>query len=223
MLRRVLEEQGYETRLIGDSDADGTYRGINSAEFGDIEKRVRMALLAFPKGMSLDVLPLAKTGPSARTVGEVRLPEVEIDPAEYEKGLCLDGERKRSKGWRNRVVEDSARITPSLSSACYKQRPEDPKFRHPTDPSKSRLPDPIEHARLKGHSDSIINSLTHNSLAHTALGNGAVKGCWVAVGRSLGAWLRQQRSGLEAYVQALQSVKQSSGQMSFLDLGIDAA
>lgn len=191
MLRRVLEEQGYQTELVGDRDDQGRYRGINSNDYGDIERRVRMALLAYPQGITLTFAGMRKTGPSTRTVGDIRLPEHQVAPAEYAKGLNLSSAAKQAKGWKNRVIDDSATTTPSLSADCWKQRVEDPKFRHPHAPEKCRLPLPEEHAALKGHDPRLINALPANSAAHTALGNGTAKRCWVEFGRVLGKELRR--------------------------------
>lgn len=197
MLRRVLEEQGYQTALIGDKDAEGSYTGINSNDFGDIERRVRMALLAYPKGVTLSFDAMEKAGASRLTVGDIRLPECEVDPAEYEKGAHLFSAHKLAGGWKNRIAEDHDTKTSSLSAGCWKQRVEDPKFRHPTDANKVRLPLPEEHAALTGHNKSIINSLPANTHAHTALGNGTAKSCWVALARRLGLQLLAQRTNLD--------------------------
>lgn len=198
MLRRVLEEQGYQTHLIGDVDGEGKYKGINSSDYSDIERRIRMALLAFPSGIQLN-LAMVKSGPSKLTVGDIRVPEHLVDAEEYEKGLHLNSEEKLAKGWKNRIVSDDANITPTLSSDCWKQRVEDPKFKHPTNPAKCRLPLPEEHAALKGHSPQLIRSLG-NSQAHSALGNGTAKKCWVELARALGVALQDANTVMHVYV-----------------------
>jgi DNA (cytosine-5)-methyltransferase 1 len=191
MITRIFEEQGYDTQLVGDRDENGVYKGINSNHYGDIERRVRMALLAYPKGVTISFDGMNKTGPSVRTVGDIRLPDHMVDPAEYEKGKHLNRQEKLDKGWRNRIVDDADNITPSTSADCWKQRVEDPKLRHQTDSAKCRLPLPEEHAALKGHDPKLINSLVANSNAHTALGNGTAKRCWVEFARTLAASLRE--------------------------------
>ena len=200
MLRRLLEEQGYQTELVGDVAEDGTYQGLDSTHYGEIERRRRMALLAYPKGITLSMGSMVKSGPSTKTIGDIRLPESEVDGKEYEKGLHLNREEKKAKGWRNRIVDDTANVTPSMSADCWKQRIEDPKFKHPVDLGKCRLPLPEEHAALKGQNVSLINSLVANSHAHTALGNGAAKKVWVEFARTLGLELRRQMPTLNAYL-----------------------
>ncbi|MGF6440082.1 DNA cytosine methyltransferase [Paraburkholderia youngii] len=204
MLRRALHDQGYETTLVGDTDEQGVYGGLASTDYGDIEHRVRMALLAYPAGIDLSFDGMRKTGPSTQTVGDIRLPEELVDPAEYEKGAHLASEQKLAGGWRMRVVDDSDNRTSSLSAGCWKQRVEDARFRHPTNPEKSRLPLPEEHARLKGHDPRIVNSLASNTHAHTALGNGTAKHCWVELGRVLGEALRAGASDMAAYLRRIQ-------------------
>lgn len=199
MLVRVLEEQGYQTQLIGEHE-NHLYKGLNSNHYGDIERRVRMALLAYPKGITLDFDEMVKVGPSRITVGDIRQPEHLVNPREYEKGLHLNSEHKQEKGWKNRIVDDSANSTPSLSAECWKQRVEDPKFMHPVEKSKCRLPLPEEHARLKGLDEKLINSIVENSHAHTALGNGVAKKCWVELGRVLGLQLIAGKNHLSQFI-----------------------
>jgi len=207
MLRRMLEEQGYDTDLVGDTAEDGSYLGLDSTHYGEIERRRRMGLLAYPKGIRITMQSMVKCGPSQLAVGDIRLPEALVDPAEYEKGKHLNRQEKVDKGWRNRIVDDSATSTPSLSAECWKQRVEDPKFKHPTDASKCRLPLPEEHAALKGQDVRLINSLVANSHAHTALGNGAAKKVWVEFARTLGLELRRQLPALTAYLHRMTSVE----------------
>ncbi|MFP3637839.1 DNA cytosine methyltransferase [Paraburkholderia sp. SIMBA_054] len=205
MLRRVLTEQGYQTMLVGGTDEQGVYTGLNSNDYGDIERRVRMALLAYPAGIDLSLDGMRKSGPSTLMVADIRLPEELVDPAEYEKGAHLSSEQKIANGWRMRVVDDTDNSTPSLSAGCWKQRVEDARFRHPVDPSKSRLPMPEEHAKLKGHDPKIVNSLMMNSHAHTALGNGTAKHCWVEFARALGEELRAKMGDMAAYLRRIQT------------------
>ena len=193
MLKRVFEEQGYQVALIGENH-EGKYKGINARDYGEMERRSRMAMLAYPKGISLDLayFDSLRTGAGTKTVADIRLPEAEVDPGEYAKGAHLDSAHKRAKGWRNRIVSNDDTSTPSLSADCWKQRIEDPKFPHPTQAGQSRLPLPEEHAALKGQPVDLINALAFNSHAHTALGNGVARKPWVALAemlsRSLLAW-----------------------------------
>lgn len=204
MLTRVLAEQGYQTILVGDSDEQGNYAGLNSNDYGDIERRVRMALLAYPVGIDISFEGMHKSGTSTKTVGDIRLPEELIDPAEYDKGAHLASEQKVANGWHMRVVDDTDNRTSSLSAGCWKQRVEDARFRHPTNPHKSRLPLPEEHARLKGHDPMLVNSLASNTHAHTALGNGTAKHCWVEFARVLGEELRARTTDMVAYLGRIQ-------------------
>lgn len=204
MLRRCLREQGYQTALVGDVDDQGNYAGLNSNDYGDIERRVRMALLAYPEGVNLSFEAMRKTGQSTQTVGDIRMPEEMVDPAEYDKGAHLASEHKVANGWHMRVVDDTNNSTSSLSAGCWKQRVEDARFRHPLNPQKSRLPLPEEHARLKGHDPRLVNSLTMNSHAHTALGNGTAKHCWVEFARVLGEELKVKAAEMVAYLKRFQ-------------------
>jgi DNA (cytosine-5)-methyltransferase 1 len=195
MLKRVFDEQGYEVALLGDYQ-EGQYKGLNSCDYGDLEQRVRMGMLAYPKGICLDfsLLEKLKTGYSVKSVRDIRLPEHIIPAGEYDKGANLDSDNKKAKGWKNRIVSDSDVKTASLSAGCWKQRVEDPKFKHPTIAGKSRLPMPEEHSALKGQPLRLINSLPFNSNAHTALGNGATRKVWSAVGITIAGALRQWHS-----------------------------
>lgn len=189
MLRKVLEEQGYETMLIGESDAEGRYSGLLGSDFGDFERRRRMALLAYPPELRkhLDFSRMVKA-PNTRTVAQIRDSESSIDPDEYERGGTSMA-RKAENNRPNRVVSDNDTTTPVISSEAWKIRPEDAKFPHPSIPGKWRLPTPEEHARLKGHPESLIRSLETKTAAHTALGNGTTRRVWVELARTLGASL----------------------------------
>ena len=218
MITRIFNEQGYDTQLVGDRDDDGKYKGINSTHYGDIERRVRMALLAYPKDVAISFDGMRKTGPSTATVGDIRLSENLVDPAEYEKGKHLNRLSKVEKGWRNRIVDDSDNITPSTSADCWKQRIEDPKFKHPSDKSKCRLPLPEEHAALKGHDPILINTMLANSNAHTALGNGTAKRCWVEFARTLARSLQDCLHTWERLYPAKEAKQNTAGQMSLFAL-----
>jgi DNA (cytosine-5)-methyltransferase 1 len=190
MLTRIFEEQGYQVQLVGDH-VDGAYCGINSNDYGDIERRVRMAFLATPKGVSIDMAKMneLRTGKSKLTVGDIRLNDDQVDPIEYEYGNHLDSDKKKGKGWVNRIVDDADTSTPLLSAECYKQRVEDPKFKHQTIAGKTRLPTPEENAALKGQPLRLINALTFKTHAHVALGNGCARKPFVAFAYGLSSTL----------------------------------
>jgi DNA (cytosine-5)-methyltransferase 1 len=103
----------------------------------------------------------------------------------------LDSDAKKSKGWVNRISDDSDNSTPSLSAECYKQRIEDPRFKHQTIEGKSRLPLPEEHAALKGQPLRLINSLTYKTHAHIALGNSCARKPFIAFGYALSKSLKK--------------------------------
>ena len=66
---------------------------------------------------------------------------------------------------------------------------------------------------LKGHDPRLVNSLTSNTHAHTALGNGTAKHCWVELARVLGEELRAKTADMVAYLRRIQqgiSVMQQS-------------
>jgi len=185
MLCRVLEEQGYKTMLVGGRTPEGQYEGLNGAEYGDFERRRRMALLAYPpeleKYLNFDLM---EKRANERTIASIRLPEEMIPADDYARGPGMAA--KAERGWTNKVVNDEATSTPSCSSECWKIRPEDPKFTSPTAPEKWRLPKPEEHARLKGQPEELFHTLRFDTAAHTALGNGTCRKVWLEFGRCLG-------------------------------------
>ena len=185
MLRRVLEEQGYATLLVGGRDKDGKYTGLNGSDYGDMERRKRMALLAVPPQLAekLDFTQMRQMS-GLRTVADIRANEATIDAKAYEWTGNIAA--KAARGFPNKIVKNGARTTPVLSSTLHKRRPEDPKVEHPTDPKKFRLPTPEEHARIKGQPESLIRSLTFDSVAHIALGNGTTRKVWSELFRVIG-------------------------------------
>ncbi|WP_318493497.1 hypothetical protein [Photobacterium leiognathi] len=181
LLCRVLEEQGYQCVLVGDHSGTA-YDGINGHAYGDFERRKRMCLLVLPSGVEFEQSGLEKyKSINQRTIAQIREPECMIDQKDYTKGQNLFSEKKRSKGWRTKIVQDTETSTHVLSAQCYKQRSEDPRFAHP-EGEGSRIPTVIEHARLKGHPESMIDALPLQTHAHEALGNGVMRKAFVAVG-----------------------------------------
>ncbi len=189
MLTRLLEEQGYKVALIGDRSDEGKYLGVNGADYGDMERRRRMALLAYPPQLEAHLdWSVMRRSSSSRTVGEIREPEAQVDPKEYGKGAGLPA--KAAKRFTMRIAEDSDTTVGVISSECWKQRVEDPRLRAPDGSDRIRLPLPEEHARFKGVPETMIRSLPTNTAAHTALGNGTTRKVWEQFGYALGAALK---------------------------------
>ena len=188
MLCRILVEQGYQTMLVGDRSADGCYEGLNGADYGDFERRRRMALLAFPPELEqhLTFDQMVKVV-NEHTVGSIRISEDQIPVSAYQKGPGMAA--KAERGFKNKVVHDHEISTPSCSSECWKIRPEDPKFTNPANAGQWRLPTPEEHAALKGQPTELFRTLRYDTAAHTALGNGTTRRVWVEFARTLGGSL----------------------------------
>ena len=193
MLTKVLTEQGYAVALVGDRDDLDGYQGLNGADFGDMERRRRMALLAYPPQLEpfLDWRAMRRST-STQTVGEIREPEHLVPSGEYDKGLGLPA--KAARRFKMKVAEDADTSVGVISSDCWKQRVEDPRLRAKDGSGRVRLPLPEEHARLKGQPEGLIRSLPTNTAAHTALGNGTTRRVWVEFGRALGLAVRRSQN-----------------------------
>lgn len=184
-LRRALEDLGYATLLIGDIRS-GCHDLLGS-DFGNMERRRRIALLACPP----ELLPhldfsLMRKSHATTTVADIRDPEHTIRASAYTKDPACFA-RKAQKRFVNRVLNGNERSVPVISAHPNKGRVEDPKFNHPTEPGSWRLPTPSEHARIKGIPPTMINSLPSDAAAHRVLGNSVTTGVWTELFRVIGA------------------------------------
>ncbi|MGI0646955.1 DNA cytosine methyltransferase [Pseudomonas aeruginosa] len=188
VIRSVLRKQGYEL-----------YETVlNGADFGAIEARDRLVLVAVTKGLDFG-LPfmfpsshpqVAARG--ARTLGDV-LEDIPLDSpmwktydylAEKEVRDLADG-----KGFKRALVTGSVSTIGTQGKGYAKARSTEVQLIHPTNPKLSRLLTPVEHAGVKGIPVCVIEGLSPTR-AHEVLGQSVCYAKFEALGYAVGSFLQ---------------------------------
>lgn len=178
LIRNTLRDWGYqihETILSG-------------MEFGALEDRKRMALVAVTQGLTFEMDWIVKPPVVERKLGEV-LEEVPLDaacwsPMDYLREKEIR-DKAAGKGFRMQIVGPEDKRVGTIGAHYQKNRSTEPKVRHPIDGDAIlRLLTPTEHARVKGVPAELIEGMPPTR-AHHLLGNGIVYQPFVALGRAL--------------------------------------
>lgn len=178
----VLETWGYRV-----SDVD-----LNGNDYGALENRTRMAMVAVSEGLPLDVdlaaIPALADKPA--TLAEV----LENADDRFRDYAYLrekeERDRKAGKGFMRQLVTPDAEAVPTITRDYNKVRSTDPQLSHPSDPNLSRLFTPGEHARIKGIPGRIIKGLA-DTTAHQILGQSVIYPAFMALANHLGTALRR--------------------------------
>lgn len=183
LLRHTLRDWGYQVQETI----------LSGAEFGALEDRKRMAMVAVTEGLSFEMDWIVKPPAVERTLGDV-LEDVPLDAA------CWSGmdylrekeirDKAAGKGFRMQIVGPEDTRVGTVGADYQKNRSTEPKVRHPIDgDAKLRLLTPTEHARVKGVPPVLIEGMPPTR-AHHLLGNGIVYEPFVALGRALARTIR---------------------------------
>lgn len=169
---------------------------MNGCEFGALENRNRLVVIAVSKGLaetgfSLDWITPTHTKPA--TIADVLEP-IDDDHESWRTFEYLAKKEERDiangKGFRRQLFAAEAESVNTITRDYQKARSTDPYLRHPTDASRSRLFTPVEHGRIKGLPDGWVESLKVSAtVAHQILGQGVVYPLFYAVGHGLARWL----------------------------------
>lgn len=174
---KVAETLGYHV----------TDKILNGNEYGALEKRERLAMVAVCKSMGeFDIESVKPIQHKPETLAAV------LD----EDGQVADKWRVKEKrdmaagkGFRRQLVNPDSGSVPTITREYQKVRSTDPQLAHPTNPLLSRLFTPGEHARIKGIPSRIIDGLA-STVAHEVMGQSVIFPAFRAVGRAIGAWLQ---------------------------------
>lgn len=177
----VLKTWGYRV-----SDVD-----LNGNDYGALENRTRMAMVAVSQGLPLDIdltaIPALAEKPA--TLAEV-LEDADDRFRDYaylrEKE---ERDRKAGKGFMRQLVTPASEAVPTITRDYNKVRSTDPQLAHPTDPNLTRLFTPTEHARIKGIPTRLIAGLA-DTTAHQILGQSVIYPAFMALANHLGTALR---------------------------------
>lgn len=204
ILRSQLRDLGYRVYE----------REFLATEWGDLERRSRWCLIGLTSEIDFDFEALRPKPFAVRRLSEVLEPLTAVSDRFSEMaGLKARQERLAAKGDRflMQVYTGAETSINTLTKGLSKNRSTDPKIQHPTDPALLRIPTPVEHARIKGVPEALIEGLPQ-STAHELLGQSVCVSPFKAIAAHLAeALLRfktRVRAGLEALTvpQGLQTV-----------------
>lgn len=185
VIRSVLRSLDYE---LHETVLDGH-------QLGALERRNRYCLVATNRE-----LPFSFEGLQAIKEREPRVADV-LDDVPLEDPRWRDysylaaketRDRASGKGFRRQLLDGSEDGLGTIGRGYAKARSTEPFIRHPSEPGKSRLLTPAEHARVKGVPESLIARLSATR-AHEILGQSVTHSAFEAVGMRLGQALAALR------------------------------
>lgn len=180
VIRSKLESLGYEL-----------YETLlNGNDFGALEGRTRLVLVAISKGLETDFSfeNLRPTITKPAVLGEV-LEDVPLDSPEWRSYDYLVRKEIRDKAAgkffaRTMVTPESVRV-PTITKFYAKAQSTGVFLQHPMNPNLSRLLTPVEHARVKGIPVEVIAGLAATP-SQEVLGQSVVYPLFESLGRELG-------------------------------------
>jgi DNA (cytosine-5)-methyltransferase 1 len=187
VIRSVLNSLGYIT-----------YEAVlGGAQFGVIEDRKRMVVFAVTKGLSDTPFQFPNTHPRVvpgvvAKLGDY-LEDVPLDSPLWKPFQYLVDKEERDleagKTFKRQLVTSESTVIGTIGRGYGKGRSTEPFVVHPLDPNLFRLLTPVEHARVKGVPESVIDGLSA-TIAQEVLGQGVVLPKFEAVGASIGAYIQ---------------------------------
>jgi len=164
LIRHTLRDWGYNV-------AEAV---LDAQDFGSIEARKRLALVATTAGLLFD-FNLVQKDPREHRLAEV-LEAIAPDAECWSEMGYLRTKEERDaaagKGFRMQIVGPESTKIGTIGADYQKNRSTEPKVRHPVQgDALLRLLTPIEHARIKGVPDAMIAGMPATR-AHHLLGNG---------------------------------------------------
>ena len=184
ILRNQLRDFGY---IVHETILDGE-------DFGAIEKRKRMAMVAVTRGIEFSMDSIITTPAENLTLGDILEP-IEIDsplwsPLQYLKDK-EERDIKAGKGFTMNIVSPQSKTIGTIGKGYGKIRATEPKIQHSLDANLLRQLTPTEHARAKQIPEVLI-SYMGKTLAHELLGQSiifsAFKQVGVAIANALKNW-----------------------------------
>ncbi|MGH0003592.1 DNA cytosine methyltransferase [Pseudovibrio ascidiaceicola] len=175
-------------------------RVFDGSEFGSLEKRKRLCVVAVSRGM--DPIDLDAILPQLLKPVDLSaiLEDLALDADEWKSHASKvekeKRDRKAGKGFRMQLLDPAAPSCGTIGAGYNKSRSTEPRLIHPEDPDKSRLFTPVEHARVKGIPEELVAGLPATT-AHTILGQSVIWPVFEAVGSAIAEHV--QRWAFEGY------------------------
>ena len=183
VIRSVLSNLGYD---IHESVLDGV-------EFGALEKRQRLCVVAVSKGLEgfsfEDVLPVRTKEAQIKDI----LEDIPQDSNRWKPYDYLADKEKRDKaagkGFARQLLTGSEGHCGVIGRGYAKARSTEPFIINDVNPELSRLFTPLEHCRVKGIPEQVIAGLS-DTTAHEILGQSVIFPVFKAVAKAIGKHLK---------------------------------
>lgn len=166
---------------------------LHAGEWNELEARTRLGVVAVTEGLDLDLSQISRPARLARTLAEVLDPVPEDDPSWDEMAYLkrkqeMDAEKgrlgRKGTNFKMQIVSADSTSCPVITKGFSKRRSTDPKLAHPSNPDLLRQFTVVEHARIKGVPESLVEGLGV-TLGHELLGQSVCYGPFRAVGKLL--------------------------------------
>lgn len=184
-IRSVLSSFGYALQE----------RVINGNDFGALEDRDRLCLVAMTKGLEcgFNLGAVSSLYEKPGSLADV-LENVPLDSPVWKSYDYLNSkaekDKKNGKGFRRQLFSEADIRISTITRRYYKGGTTDPFIVHPQNPNLSRKVSRIEHARMKGIPETYIDTPSiSETVAHEIMGQGVVPLAFEAVAADLGARL----------------------------------
>lgn len=183
VIRSVLDSLGYSIQE----------RILDGNEFGALEKRKRLCVVAMSKGLQTNfildqVRPVKEKEDCLQDILEdVPLDSERWKPFDYLREKEIR-DKEAGKGFRRQLLTGAEAYCGTVTADYFKCRSTDPYIVHPLDDSLSRLLTPQEHCAVKGTPQEVIAGLS-DTVAHQILGQSVVFPMFEAVSYGLGCSL----------------------------------
>lgn len=171
------------------------HRILSGAEFGTLEDRKRLCVVAVSRGIEFDFDKIVVPPFTPKTVGDILEDVPEDDPSWSPLTYLREKEERdieAGKGFRMQTLGPEDTAVGTIGRGYAKRRSTEPFLRHPTKEGLLRLLTPTEHAKVKGVKPHFINGLCLTT-AHQVLGQGICFPPFVAVGKLVGAAIQAMR------------------------------
>lgn len=162
---------------------------LNGNEFGALENRNRLCAVAVSNGIAVgDIKGITPVREKEACLNDVLEP-IALDDARWKSFDYLAKKEARDKaagkGFSRQLLTGLEAFCGTIGRGYAKCRSTEPFLMHPLIESLSRILTPVEHARVKGIPESVVNGLS-DTIAHEVLGQSVIYPVFEAVAKWLG-------------------------------------
>lgn len=174
-----LTEWGYQIR----------WDILKGEEFGCLEHRNRMVLIAATPGLDVDLPAIRPHDPQPTTLGTV-LDDIPLDSPLWSEMSYLRAKEESDiaagKGFRMQICGPEATHVGTIGRGYAKCRSTEIKIQHPANDRLLRQLTPAEHARVKGVPEAFVDDISITA-AHEMLGQSILMAPFRALGFGIGS------------------------------------